>query len=132
MSSRPRSHVLLSARTALLVVALGLLALACGDRSLEGPPPELQGMWTPEGGRYAGRSLEIRPDAVVLGLGERVTERHPLETVLVRRLDDDARRFTLRYRAEDDFVESLVVLLRARPPHLRLAHRDEHWVRTGS
>jgi hypothetical protein len=87
----------------LAAVAALLVAVRAGngpDLVEVGVTAELRGVWTTSDSRYAGRFLEIEPDAVTFGQGEEGEERRAL--VGVFRDDAAPGLFILRYALDDE------------------------------
>lgn len=82
----------LAAVIVVLLVARGFGAEARGTPL----PAELAGLWEPSDSAYLGRTLELTPAAVILGLGDGQRSTHPIRTV-VERESVVTRVFDVRY-----------------------------------
>jgi hypothetical protein len=116
-----------SRRTALALVLATLLA--CAD-DLKTPPTELIDTWHSRSEPLRGRSLEIRDEWLLFGVGDFGVTMYPLLRI-EQESRADGTHYSLYYSGEGEKERQLGVLYRpGQPATLRLDNRDELWVRT--
>ncbi len=116
-------------RRARSLSAAGLLATAAACAKHDAPDA-LVGRWTSEDPRYAGRTLEIRFDAVEIGIEGMPPEVYALRSVESERSPDGGTRHELLAREPDGTEQSFrLELLPGAPPRMRFENHDELWVR---
>jgi hypothetical protein len=116
-----------SRRTALALVLATLVG--CADE-LKTAPTELIDTWHSRSGHLWGRSLEIRDQWLLFGIGDRGVSMYPLLEI-EQESRADGTHYTLYYSGEGEEERQLGVVYRpGQPATLRLDNRDELWVRT--
>ncbi|MEZ4334366.1 MAG: hypothetical protein R3F35_21650 [Myxococcota bacterium] len=110
---------------------LGLLLIAAGvactppDATV---PSELIGRWVTDAPRYAGRTFELRADAIVFGTGPYSTEFHALVAIEPLEPSEGWTPYRLSIRESDAAVGEIEVAHRqGATPELRFRHRNEIW-----
>jgi hypothetical protein len=134
---RPRPSAFRASGRAL--VALGLLALACGGpRRLEHVPGELIGLWKTSAPRYAQHFLRIEPGFFVLGVAGMDLDRLRVDAVDEDEDGDGHRVYRLHYTADEGYADALVLTYvinthgTASRRALRIGSRPDLWTPAAS
>jgi hypothetical protein len=98
-------------------------------------PEEIFGVWSTTELRYAHRTFEVRPKAIVFGTGEfSAPALHMLVRIeLLPSNAPEAQQYRLHFRERDGSIGQLDASFRSQPePSLHFANRPETWTRVHS
>lgn len=111
------------------LVGLSMVLLACSPPPLE-TPRALIGIWSTPAPRYAHRTFEVRPKAIIFRTGQYSAPNfHVLDRVeSLPSNKPGLEAWRLYYREDDGAIAKLDLELRAKPkPTLQFANRIEVW-----
>ena len=119
-----------SATAPTLIVALLTVLVGCASE-VSPPPEQILGIWSTDSERYAGRTFEIRTDAIVFVTGEFSPPiLHSLAQAEALPESNSKSRWRLHYRETDGTISTLDLDYRPTPePTLQFANRKEIWKR---
>jgi hypothetical protein len=114
-------------RLLLGLMLLGALVAACTPPDAT-VPTELLGKWMTDDSRYAGRTFELRSDAIVFGTGPYSTDFHALVAVEPLEPSEGWTPYRFSIRESDAAIGEIeVAYRRGATPELRFRHRSEIW-----